>query len=362
VAPDLFDRGGGIARIARATALACHRFVEAQGGQLTALALHDEGGQRDHRRLPQGAEYQGFCGSRLGLARAVLERAWRPGHALTIYCHVNLAALGCLSPPQQPYVVVAHGIEVWSELPRLRRRALRRAQAVWPVSEYTARVVQRLHGVEAERCRVVHNCLDPYWTVAASDTVARPPFALAVSRISSEDAYKGVDTAIRAMARLSPSAGAAEFHVVGDGTDRGRLERLAASLGVAGRVRFHGAVDDEALRRLYSDCAFFVLPSSKEGFGIVYLEAMAAGKAVIAATETAVPEIVVDGETGRLVAAGDDRGLAAAMEGLFAAPEMAARYGRAGLRRLEERFTYPRYERAVAEALGPLWEAATGRR
>jgi glycosyltransferase involved in cell wall biosynthesis len=352
VAPDLFERSGGIARISRATVLACHRHCVAAGARFTALSLHDGGAVRDERYLPAGCEWRGFGGDRLALARDVLRRAWARGHVGTVFAHINLASLGNLFPGRaKRFAIVAHGVDVWTPLRFARRRALVRAAEVWPVSEYTGRVAMRLHGIPPDHIRVIQNCLDPFWPPQPALAPRTPPFALAVSRLSSADRYKGIDITIRAFSRLPASVGPVELWIAGDGNDRARLEKLAAATHCRERIRFLGHVSDDRLRELYAGCAFFVLPSAKEGFGLVYLEAMQVGRAVIAATATAVPEIVVDGQTGRLVGPGDELGLAAAMASLFADPELAARFGRAGFERLSSNFGFERYAAKISEGL-----------
>ncbi len=247
--------------------------------------------------LPPGREatFLGFSGSRVRLIREVVCPSLVPyDHAGVIFCHVNLAVIRAAVPATKKSSLWSRTASTsWEQLSLPRRVALRRAAEVWPVSDYTARVVQRLHGVPTARTRVIKNCLDSFWSPGRSAPSPEAHFALAVSRLGKGDRYKGLDVTIRAFARLPASLGPVELMVVGDGEDRARLEALAAASGA--RVRFLGPVSDERLQELYGSCAFFVLPSSKEGFGLVYLEAMAAGRAVVAASATAVPEIVSDG-------------------------------------------------------------------
>jgi phosphatidyl-myo-inositol dimannoside synthase len=360
VTPDLFGGGGGIARISRATALACSLAVRSFGARLTALSLNDTGLARDVRYLPEDCGYRGFQGSRFRLASEVVRLSWSRSHALTIFCHVNLSVLGLLSPAWTQYVVIGHGIEVWTPLPRLRRTALRRAAEVWPVSRYTGELIEAVHAVPANRIRVIQNCLDPEWEVAKSGAPAEArdsDYGLAVSRMGLGDAYKGIDTVIRAFSRVWPTRPTSRLHIVGDGADRGRLEALAKELGAGDRIRFLGGVDDRELRTQYRDCRFFVLPSRKEGFGLVYLEAMAAGKPVLAARSTAVPEIVRDRECGELVAYGDDRALAESMGHLFDDPELARSYGQRGLEIATTEFAFDTYRTKVESALRGLVRA-----
>ena len=106
---------------------------------------------------------------------------------------------------------------------------------------------------------------------------------LTVARLDARERYKGVDQLIEAMPAVLQTVPAARLRIVGTGSDLPRLKELAARLGVADSVEFAGFVDDEHLRAAYRDCALFALTSSGEGFGIVFLEAMAHGKPCLGA-------------------------------------------------------------------------------
>jgi glycosyltransferase involved in cell wall biosynthesis len=110
-------------------------------------------------------------------------------------------------------------------------------------------------------------------------------------------------------------------------------------------------IDDPTLRSLYSDCTAFVLPSSGEGFGLVYLEAMWAGKPVIAARSGAAPEVVEQGKTGLIVEYGDTAALGTAMSRLLSDPAQARALGAEGERKQNERYTFECYSSALAQHL-----------
>jgi glycosyltransferase involved in cell wall biosynthesis len=174
---------------------------------------------------------------------------------------------------------------------------------------------------------------------------------LAVGRLSH---YKGFEVLIAALAR----APRARLLVVGDGERASALREQAAALGVADRIRFAGALDDELLLAAYAAADAFVLPSLNRGeaFGLVLLEAM---RARVPAIASAVPgsgigEVVVDGETGVLVPPGDPDALAGAIERLGDA-ELRRRLGEQGRRRWEQRFTLAR----SAQAWMALYSEAT---
>lgn len=155
---------------------------------------------------------------------------------------------------------------------------------------------------------------------------------------------KNVDLLIRAFARLREVAGGPVLVIAGDGPLSGELGRLAAQLGVGHRVRFVGWVHD--LPRLYRTCDLVVLSSRNEGTPVTLIEAMAAGRAVVATRVGGVPDVVSDGENGLLVSSGDETGLAEAMARLLAHPGERSRMGELARRRVAD--TYSR-ERLVDE-------------
>ena len=128
---------------------------------------------------------------------------------------------------------------------------------------------------------------------------------------------------------------------------RARLEVLAQQLNLTGRVQFAGALATADLGVLYDQCTVFCLPSSAEGFGIVFLEAMAHARPVVALHAAATPEVVVHGVTGVLVA--DPQKLCGALLGLLNDPELCMRMGAAGRARVQAMYT--------PEVVEPQWQA-----
>lgn len=134
--------------------------------------------------------------------------------------------------------------------------------------------------------------------------------------------------------------------VAGDGPEREALDRLAGELGIAERTRFLGfRADAPALMHAFDVVA---VPSLYEGFGLVLLEAMAAARPLVASSVSAIPEIVVEGETGLLAPPRDPHALAAALTALLDDPARAARMGAAGRARLLTEFTVERMVEATA--------------
>ncbi len=235
---------------------------------------------------------------------------------------------------RRPVVLYAHGQEL-TVRPRLTRRVIRRPTAVIAVSDHTRRTAERL-GAAADRVRVIHPGIDEP-VVQPQSRADVPPAVVVVARL--EERYKGHDVLLRAMGVVRTRVPDTRLHVVGDGSLRGELERLAAHAGVADITTFHGVVSDAERDELLRNSAVFAMPSrlddrgSGEGFGIVYVEAAAHGLPVVAGRVGGAVDAVVDGETGLLVDPEDDAAVADAIASLLLDRERALRIGNAGWRR-----------------------------
>jgi phosphatidylinositol alpha-1,6-mannosyltransferase len=155
---------------------------------------------------------------------------------------------------------------------------------------------------------------------------------------------------IRAMRRLGPSV---EYRVIGSGPDEARLRGLAAAEGVADRVHFLGRLDDDSLAAEYRRCAIFVLTARRtiggdlEGYGLVYFEAAAWGRPVVAGRSGGEIDAVENGTTGLLVDGESPSAVSQAIESLLADPVRLQAYGAAGRRRVETTHNWTRAAAAV---------------
>jgi len=131
------------------------------------------------------------------------------------------------------------------------------------------------------------------------------------------------------------------YRIIGTGEDRRRLEALAKAQVVEHVVQFAGWAPEEDLPREFHGCEVFVLPSAKEGFGFVFMEAMAHGRPVFAARAGATPEVVADVETGLLVPYGDVAALKEALTRLLGWAALRRQMGVAGIERVRDEFALP---------------------
>ena len=215
----------------------------------------------------------------------------------------------------------------------LERRHVRQVDRILTSSAYSAGRIAEEYGVSADRIAVVPEPIDlARWRQAFESAPPLPRSGNSILCVAHLYPRKNVATLLAAMARLSKET---VLRVVGTGPDRTRLERRARELGLRGRVEFLGHVAFDRLVREYGRADVFCLPSRQEGFGIVFLEAMAAGLPIVAARAAAVPELVSDGESGILVAPDSPVDLAAALDRLLSDPGERLRLGEAGRKRVQ---------------------------
>ena len=181
--------------------------------------------------------------------------------------------------------------------------------------------------------------------LAEATLIDGPPRILCVAHLYPR---KGIDTLLRAFA---PLRGRAFLRVVGVGPERSRLEQLAHDLAIAERVHFLGHLPFPALTAEYRNASIFALPSAQEGFGIVFLEAMASSLPVVAGRAGAIPEVVTEGVTALLVDPEDEAGLTKSLERLLDDPAQRKTMGAAGLVRVQ-RYDAPVVAQGFLEAVG----------
>jgi glycogen(starch) synthase len=291
----------------------------------------------------------------VGLARVAAEvRAVRRAFAADVV-HVAMCGrdglIALKTDDGTPWVLSSHisvgvlqgrGSGVWD-------RQLERADRILAVSEAARRETVALVPHRADRIRVVHNGVVP--TVDAAPLPEGPPVILAHGRLVPE---KGFAPLLVAFALLLDRQPDARLVIAGDGYGRVGLQSLASSLGVSAQVDFTGWVDEARIRELIDASHVVAVPSVwNEPFGLTALEAAERGRPVVASRVGGLQDIIIDGETGLLVQAGDPMSFAAAIESLLIDPERATAMGAAARRRAHTEFTFERcldgYEQALRE-------------
>jgi phosphatidyl-myo-inositol dimannoside synthase len=239
-----------------------------------------------------------------------------------VFCgHINLAPLVrslCL-PLGIPYTILTYGKEVWTPLSPPYQNALRNADCVWTISRYSRDLACQANRLNPKMMRILPCAIEGSTFVPG----AKPQHLLdryglddakvlmTVARLWSGDIYKGVDVTIRALPAIAQTFPDVKYLVIGRGDDRPRLEQLAQELGVGDRVVFAGFVPTSELPDHYRVADAYIMPS-QEGFGIVYLEAMATGIPVLSGDSDGSADPLQDGELGWRVPHRDPQAVAVA--------------------------------------------------
>ncbi|MHB8382856.1 MAG: glycosyltransferase family 4 protein [Candidatus Binataceae bacterium] len=352
---------GGIQQYGRLAAAVIARRAQEKGEEYRLLGLNDPPGRHEFTVADTSFTVAGFARNKMRIAAQVFAdaRATR----LAYLNHPNLAPLGLglrALRPATRYFTSTYGFEVWEPLSMVRRLGLRHADTVTAIAEFNATETIKFQGLEARKVAIVPCALDPDFNAeigAAAPPLRRErsggPMLLTVARLVHREhrEHKGIDSVIEALPEVIRTVPDVCYVVLGDGDDRARLEQLARDVGVGDRVIFTGALGDAAVRSFYQACEVFVMPSRSEGFGIVFLEAMALGKPVIGGNHGGTPEIWKDGTAGFLVEHGDTAALADRIKLLLRDGALRARMGAAGRRIVATRFSFDHFRRNFAELL-----------
>lgn len=287
-----------------------------------------------------------------------LRKSWD----LVILGHINLAPLvltrGSRLPP---LLTVIYGLDGWQPVRGLWKRGLKRSRMVLFISQHSQAESQKINPWLGDLpSAICHLALLPQEKEPLPENPCdvepvsqEKEFALIVGRMARNEAYKGHEELIRIWPQVERSRPGLQLAIIGEGDDRLRLEALVRHSGA--NVRFVGAVDDLSRDRYLQNCRCFCLPSRGEGFGLVYLEAMRAGKPVLAGNEDAGKEVVLDGITGRAVNPQNPDDL---LQGILdVSGDKAEQWGGAGKERFDRHFCYEAFRDRLHEILNQVLPA-----
>jgi phosphatidylinositol alpha-1,6-mannosyltransferase len=301
--PDAYGGRGGIAQYNRDFLGAL-----AESGLLSSITVLPRK-TIDRPDPPRGIQQLRAHSGRLWYSLAALRMAVaRPIDV--IFCgHLFMAPLSALIAwlKGAKLIVQTHGIEAWPPPLKLQHLAVERANLVLSVSRYTRAAVLGWAAIAPERVLVVPNTMREIFT--PGDGAARRAelglegkrVLLTVGRMVASERYKGHERVMIAIPELVKQGHDICYLIVGEGDDRSRLEALAAEIGVSDRVKFLGAVDPQTLIETYRAADLFVMPSTGEGFGVSFLEAMASGTPALGLDVAGARDALGEGELGTAV-------------------------------------------------------------
>jgi phosphatidylinositol alpha-1,6-mannosyltransferase len=346
---DMAGPPGGIARYCRMV----YNGLNASGGRPpVVLSLNDKG-----PGAPGGINVRGCEGSRCLFVRRGLRAALRYRPGVVLVGHPNFAPIGWIVSrlARARLATFIYGIEVWEPLSPARLWALRQSDLIISISRHTANRANKANGIPMRKVRILHNCLDPAFKRDCKKQKSSGELSLlTVARMSMAERYKGHDYVIRAMPALLSRFPGLTYDIIGGGDWQTHLQSLAEEEGVSHAVHFHGIVSEEELRDRYADASVFIMPSRCEGFGFVFLEAMAQGTPAIGGNLDASREVILDGKTGYLVDPTSVQAIVDATSRLLVDRELRDRLGETAASHVEHRFSFERFQQQLTAYMAEL--------
>ena len=282
----------------------------------TVFSKHDINHLKDFPYLERtefhgAGEFQGKLET-LMFIKLLLTKAWQQKTQLIITTHVHFAVIGMILRRLLgiPYWVIAHGVEVWDIKSPLIIHALKNADQILAVSEYTRQRLINEQNIPLEQIKILYNTFNSSSFNIAPKNLnllhqynikSDAKILLTVARLFASEQYKGYDSMLHTLPKIRQKIPNIHYILVGKGTDLARLQKLVHDLELTECVTFAGFIPDAELADYYNLSDLFVMPSKREGFGIVYLEAMACGKPALGGNQDGALDALGYGELGILV-------------------------------------------------------------
>jgi glycosyltransferase involved in cell wall biosynthesis len=234
----------------------------------------------------------------------------RPNLVIATHVNFSVAAYWLKSLAGVPYWAIAHGVDAWDIERSDLKRALRNADRIFAVSTYTRDRLLREQGLDPGKVSLLPDTVNaddfeiapkPVHLVQRYGLSSAQPIILTISRLVASEQYKGYDKILEALPYIRQAIPNVHYIIGGRGNDRARIELMISQLGLQDSVTLTGYISDRELCDHYNLCDVFAMPSKREGFGIVYLEALACGKPVLAGNKDGATDALLEGALGALV-------------------------------------------------------------
>lgn len=359
-----FSFTGGIEKFNRAFLKALSDLENE--GKLVADAYSAYDTTADPKYFPQ-SRYRGFSGAKLQFLKTSITAA--ATYDTIILGHINLAVAGfCIKKlfPAKEIILITHGIEIWAKLSGIKDRLIRKADRVLAVSNFTRDRIIQIHGLSSTKISVFHNTIDPYF--AYPNDFSKPahlmkryhldandPVILTLTRLAHSEKYKGYDKVISILPQLKDKFKGLVYILAGkpDEIENKRIRSLINNSGESETVVLTGFVKDEEVTDHFLLADAFIMPSRKEGFGIVFIEAMACGLPVIGGNKDGSVDALRQGELGMLIDPDSETEILDALESALLATANQTSFDKKRLlqQKVIEAFGFEAYKRRLEEVL-----------
>lgn len=306
-----FSLTGGIEKVCRGIAYALNQEAKMQKISFQMISFYDE--EVDPRYVEPNY-FKGFNGQRLKATFYTLKNCIFTDEL--IISHIHLAPIALMVKILNPFckiIIWTHGIEVWRPLGFIYRLVLNLANPIIAVSQHTKNDLMKRQGLKSSQIKIISNAVDFYFSIpdlSLENNIAlnyQKPVGytlfMALTRLSATEQNKHYDRVIKALGNLKKEGYLMQYLLGGkyDQQERQRLLRLAKKSGLGEDLILTGFIEDEAIPSYYRLADAFVLPSTKEGFGIAFIEALCCGLPVIAGNQDGSVDALKDGELGNLI-------------------------------------------------------------
>ena len=279
------------------------------------FSMHDAAAGADENKYFPAEMFTGYNASK---AKFIADAVAAGSKCKTvILSHINLVMAGWLIKkisPATEIILMAHGIEIWYPLSKRKTMMLKACDRIMAVSSYTCERITKRYEEAGKKCIVLNNCIDPFlkrpgikkrdeglmkrYGFNAEDIIL-----FTLTRLSAKDRYKGYDHVLHAIASLSAENANLKYLLAGscDPEEKKYILGITERLGLQDKVVLAGFVPDNELPAHFALADVYVMPSIKEGFGIVFVEAMFYGLPVIAGNADGSSDALLKGRLGLLI-------------------------------------------------------------
>jgi phosphatidylinositol alpha-1,6-mannosyltransferase len=355
-----FSLTGGIEKVCRCLGKIFSDLQDESKLPFKLFSLHDRRSDLDKKYVKQG-NFRGFNGSAIAFGISSLFIGIRSSQV--ILSHVNLllfAKLIKLISPQTKIIMFAHGIEVWGSLAAWKKSFLQLHVEIWAVSAFTAKKLVDIHQLDVKKIKIINNCLDPFFEFPTNldkplsllrkqNLTNNQPILFTLTRLSFQESYKGYDQVLRVMPNLIKKFPTMHYIVAGkaDDLERTRIENLIHQLGISNHVTMVGFIKNEEVTNYFCLSDVFVMPSTMEGFGIVFIEAAACGVPIIGGNKDGSIDALLNGELGALVDPEDLDSLSKAIE-----KSLLSKHNKNSIQQIAKtNFSFQQYTEKIKRAL-----------
>ena len=309
-----FSTTGGIQKMARTLAHSLYQLSLRNKWDFKLWSAYDSANDLMPQYLP-AENFVGFGKNRISFVLKTIGMVKKPD--VIILSHINLAIIGLLIKTINPKCrvwLIAHGIEVWRPLSRVKKMFLKRCDKIICVSNFTKQQMISRHQTDPSICTVLNNAVDPFMKMPATFTkpghllkryhlTEKDPILFTLTRLASTEQYKGHDQVIKVISQLKNKFPGIRYILSGqyDHREEIRIQKLIAANNVDEQVILTGFIDENELTDHFLLADLFVLPSKKEGFGIVFIEALACGLPVVCGNTDGSIDAICNGELGKAI-------------------------------------------------------------